>query len=151
MSEQAMNTQAQSAQLELSVERVIKASQEKIYNAWLNPLMFAKFMLPGEGMRAKDPKVDAKVGAGFSLIMIAGEDEMLHSGEYFELTPFDVIQFSWVSPFSEEGSTVTIKLTQVDGGTKIVLHHVKFVSEESRDNHNGGWTAILENLDKLVA
>ncbi|MCJ8314869.1 MAG: SRPBCC domain-containing protein [Saccharospirillaceae bacterium] len=136
--------------LELNVERIIKASKETLYNAWLNPELFAKFMTPGEGMKNSDSKIDATFGGKFSLNMIAGDDVMLHHGEYFKLKPFDLIQFSWNSPFSEEGSTVTISLTQVDAGTKLKLNHVKFISEESRDNHNSGWMYILKMLETTV-
>ena len=107
-------------------------------------------MKPGEGLKNSDAKIDAKVGGKFSLNMIAGEDIMLHHGEYYKLSPFDLIQFSWNSPFSEEGSTVTISLEDAEGGTKISLNHIKFISEESRDNHNGGWNFILEMLEKSV-
>ena len=136
--------------LELNVERIIKASKETLYNAWLKPQLFAKFMTPGEGMKNSDSKIDARVGGKFSLNMIAGDDVMLHHGEYFKLTHFDLIQFSWNSPFSQEGSTVTISLTQVDGGTKLKLNNIKFISQESCENHTSGWMYILKTLEATV-
>lgn len=39
-----------------------------------------------------------------------------------------------------------------DGGpnqTELTLHHVGFPSEESRGNHEGGWTRIAEVLSKV--
>jgi hypothetical protein len=39
----------------------------------------------------------------------------------------------------------------VGKGTDVVLTHVKFVSEQSRDNHNKGWTGILERLDGMLS
>ena len=36
--------------LALKVERIIKASAEKIYKAWLDPETLKKFMIPGQGM-----------------------------------------------------------------------------------------------------
>jgi len=143
-----MTTMNESHELTLSVERVINTTKQALYEAWLNPKTFAKFMIPGEGMTTKDAQITPTVGSGFSLIMIAGDDEMLHKGEYLELSPFDRIQFSWVTPFSQDGSTVTVSLEDAPNGTKITLDHVKFVNEESRDNHKNGWAHILKALEQ---
>ena len=54
------------------------------------------------------------------------------------------------SPFSVDGSTVTLTFAPVTGGTHVKLTHVKFVDEQSRDNHQGGWTNILAALDNAL-
>ena len=136
--------------LSLNVARTIKAPIERVYNAWLDPAMLAKFMLPGEGMSVPKAESDPRVGGRFSIIMAAGDDELPHGGEYKELDPHTKIVFTWESPFSADGSTVTIRLQEVDDGTHVELTHVKFVNEESRDNHKAGWGAILDKLSEVV-
>jgi uncharacterized protein YndB with AHSA1/START domain len=59
------------------------------------------------------------------------------------LTPYSRITFSWETPWSAPDSEVDIQLTPVEGGTEVVLIHVKFRSEDSRDGHLKGWTRIL--------
>ena len=55
------------------------------------------------------------------------------------------------SPFSSiEGSTVTIDFEEAEGGTNVRLTHVRFPDEESRDNHEKGWGAILTALAGAV-
>ena len=72
-------------------------------------------------------------------------------GEYKAIDPHSRIVFTWESPFSVEGSTVTLNLTQADeGGTDLELIHVKFPDQESRDNHLGGWGNILATLDAVL-
>lgn len=139
------------SELSLNISRTINAPIEAVFNAWLDPEMIAKFMTPGEGMTVKDAKADAREGGGFSLIMVAKESDIPHSGTYKTIDPHSKIVFSWVSPFSVDGSEVTLDLSKEDGGTKIELTHVKFADEEARDNHEGGWAHILASLDKSLA
>jgi uncharacterized protein YndB with AHSA1/START domain len=138
-------------ELSLKVSRTIKAPIEKVYNAWLNPTMLAKFMVAGEGMSVPRVETDAREGGRFSIIMARGDQELPHGGEYQKLNPFSEIIFTWESPFSIEGSTVTLHFSEVGDGTKIELVHVKFLDEESRDNHKLGWAAILAQLDTILS
>jgi uncharacterized protein YndB with AHSA1/START domain len=136
--------------LTLTLEREIKAPAEKVYNAWLNPEMLAKFMIPGEGMTVPKAEATPEVGGRFDIVMAAGDQELPHGGEYKQLSPFSLIVFTWESPFSVEGSTVTLKFTPTETGTHIELIQVKFADEESRSNHQGGWTSILGVLDTVL-
>lgn len=137
--------------LTLTTSRMINASPEAVFNAWLDPKMLVRFMIPGDGMSVPSAKADAREGGRFDLIMKAGEDEMPHGGEYKVIDPHSKIVFSWESPFSVDGSTVTLKLTPKDGGTNLELTHVKFADEGSRDNHLGGWAGILAKLDETLS
>lgn len=137
-------------ELSLQVSRTIQAPIEDIYNAWLDPLMLSKFMLPAQSVSVVKAENDPNVGGTFDIIMSTPEQDIPHSGEYKILHPYSQIVFTWESPFSIEGSTVTINLKQTENGTHLELIHVKFPSEESRANHEGGWTAILVCLDELL-
>lgn len=137
--------------LTLTAERTINAPQKAVFDAWLDPEMLKRFMVPGEGMTTPSASATPEVGGRFDLIMKAGDDEMPHGGVYQEISPHDRIVFTWESPFNAEGSTVTLTFKPVDDGTLVTLNHVRFVSEESRDNHLGGWTSILATLDKVLA
>lgn len=135
----------------ITVNRRISAPVETVFNAWLDPQMLARFMIPGEGMNVPKAEADAKVGGRFTIIMAAGEDEIPHGGEYREINRHSKLVFTWESPFSIDGSTVTLNFA--DGGgdtTDLELIHIKFPNEESRDNHKGGWNTILAKLDDVL-
>lgn len=134
------------SELSLTVSRHISAAPEKVFNAWLDPAMLAKFMTPGPNMTVPKAVTDAKEGGRFLVVMKADGDDMPHAGTYKEITPYSRIAFTWESPFSDPESVVTLVFVPKDGGTDLTLTHVKFPSEESRNNHEGGWTAILAAL-----
>lgn len=137
--------------LSLTVSRIIRAPIEKVYNAWLNPEMLARFMIPGDGMTVPKAETEPKVGGRFHILMAAGDQEIPHGGEYKTLTPYTEIAFTWESPYSIDESIVTIRLEDTEEGILLQLHHVKFPTEESRDNHEGGWTAIVAKLASELA
>ncbi len=136
--------------LSLTVSRKIAAPAEHVFNAWLNPEKIAQFMRPMPGMEAPSVKNDPVEGGTFEIVMKAGDDTIPHKGIYKEINRHSRLVFTWESPFSIEGSTVTLDFDEVEGGTDVTLTHVKFPSEESRDNHNSGWTNILEALGKAA-
>ena len=137
--------------LSLTTHRTIAAPQEAVFNAWLDPEMLRKFMRPGPGMTTPKAQTDPVKGGRFELVMKAGDDEIPHAGTYKEIDPHSRIVFTWESPFSADDSTVTLDFEPDGDGTKVTLTHVRFVSEESRDNHMGGWTGILAALEEALA
>ena len=137
--------------LSLTVTREINAPVETVFNAWLDADKLSKFMLPAPGMTPPKVTADGKKGGKFEILMPTPDGEIPHHGEFLEVDPHSRIIFSWNSPFSGEGSTVTLDLRPEGTGTHIQLTHVKFPNEESRDNHQAGWGRILEALDALVS
>ena len=138
-------------ELKLETSRVIAASREALFDAWLNPEMLAKFMTPGPDMTVPEAKSDATVGGRFLVVMRAGNEDMPHAGTYKTIDRPNRLAFTWESPISSiDGSTVTIDFEEADGGTNVRLTHVRFPDEESRDNHEKGWGAILTALAEAV-
>lgn len=135
--------------LNLKIERTIDAKQEDVFNAWLNPEMLRKFMMPAAGMSVPRVSNDPKEGGRFEIVMLAEEKEIPHAGTYREIKRLDRIVFTWESPFSVDDSTVTLTFAAVDTGTHVTLSHVRFADAETRDNHEGGWIGILDNLNTL--
>ena len=143
-------TTSQATELRLETSRTINASREKVFDAWLDPSKLAKFMTPGPDMSVPEASTDPRVGGRFRVVMRAGDRDLPHEGTYKIIERPNRLEFTWESPMSPiEGSTVTIDFAEADGGTRVTLRHVRFPSEESRDNHNSGWARILEALEAV--
>ena len=136
--------------LSLTATRTIAAAPERVFDAWLDPAMLMRFMQPGPGMTTPQAKTDPNIGGRFDLIMKKDDDEMPHGGVYKIIDRPNRLVFSWESPFSVEGSTVTLDFRPEGDGTHVTLTHIRFPNEESRDNHEGGWTAILARLAEVA-
>lgn len=137
--------------LSLRVARVIAAPRATVFDAWLNPDMLRKFMMPMAEMSVPKAETNPVVGGRFDIVMHAGGNDLPHSGTYKAISPHDQIVFTWESPYSVDDSTVTLDFADADGGTKVTLTHVKFADEETRNNHEGGWTGILGALDAALS
>ncbi len=138
-------------ELTVNLNKIINAPLKTVYEAWLNPEMLAKFILPMPGMPEPEVNNDAREGGGFTIIMTVGDQKIPHTGKYLIVDRYKELVFTWESPFSAEDSTVTLLFSEVaNDKTNIQLTHVKFLDEEARDNHKGGWGNILDTLNQVV-
>ena len=141
-----------SEEFELTISKTIPASAKTVFEAWLDPAALAKFIKPMDGMPDCTVKVDAQEGGEFLIIMKAGDQDLPHRGEYKTIQPYEKLAFTWLSDYTIPDSLVTLTFKELGpDDTELTLHHVGFPSEESRDNHNGGWGLIIEELQEFVA
>lgn len=137
--------------LRVEVSKIINAPIEDVFNAWLDPEKLSRFMMPMPGMPNPRTESDPRVGGEFTIVMQVGDKKIPHTGEYLELDRPNKLAFTWISPFSSDGSVVTLNLKVIEKNkTEIKLSHIKFPNEESRSNHEGGWGNILTQLDEVL-
>ncbi|MFV2058567.1 MAG: SRPBCC domain-containing protein [Thiohalomonadales bacterium] len=140
------------SELTVNIQKTLKAPIEKVFDAWLDAKTLSKFMLPMSGMPEPRTESEGKQGGSFSIFMVVDGNEMPHTGNYLEVNRYSKLVFTWQSPFSADDSVVTILFSSANnGGTKVEFTHVKFIDEEARDNHAGGWAAILDALENVLS
>lgn len=138
--------------LTVNVSKVIHAPIEDVFDAWLSPETLSKFILPMPGMPEPQTKNEAYEGGNFEIIMQVGDDKIPHTGKYLEIRRPNKLVFTWESPFSTDNSTVTLKFSALgEDKTNIELTHIRFVDEEARSNHEGGWSNILDKLNEILS
>ena len=135
----------------VNISKIIQAPIEAVFDAWLKPEMLAQFILPMKGMPHPQTENDPREGGSFRIIMEVGEQKIPHTGTYLTINRPHELVFTWESPFSIEGSTVALRFLALDDNqTSLELTHRKFIDEQARSNHAGGWGNILDTLDDVV-
>ncbi len=142
----------------LEVRRQFNAPVETVFKAWTDPEFLAKWFGP-KGFTIPDVKSDLKVGGEYAIAMQPPEGDMFyHRGRYTEINPPSKLAFTWILENQEcDGSSgltcetvVTISLSEVDGGTEILLVHDMLPTETARDGHNMGWSSSLDCLEEIL-
>ena len=137
--------------LTVNISKTINAPIEKVFDAWLDPAMLTQFILPAPGMPQPEVENDPRQGGRFTIVMQVGDDKIPHSGSYLAVERPRRLKFSWESPYSTDDSTVTLDFDEIDANsTRVELTHVKFLHEEARSDHEGGWGNILDMLDRVI-
>lgn len=137
--------------LTVNIEKIISAPIERVFDAWLDPAMLTRFILPDPTMPPPEVENDARVGGRFTIVMHVGDDKLPHTGTYLLVERPGRLKFSWESAYSSDDSTVTLEFSAIDAGTtRIELTHVKFLHEEARSDHEGGWGNILHTLEQVI-
>jgi len=143
-------TENQNTVLTLDISRVIARPVEQVFNAWLDPEMLAKFMIPAAGMQRPKVSTEAQEGGQFSIIMQVGDQQLPHGGKYLKIDPYQCIVFTWESAHSIEGSQVTLNFNSEGDSTLLTLSQVKFYDEAAKAAHEGGWESILSHLAQVL-
>ena len=128
------------------VRRIIAASAEDLFDAWLDPEALAEWMRPGTIKRSQ-ARTDPRVGGEYEVIMHGESGEIPHRGVYKLIDRPRRLVFTWVSPFAGELSRVTVDFRPVDMKTEVIVTHEQ-LPEEAKAAHTRGWTSGLEHLDQ---
>lgn len=137
----------------IRLHRVLRASPEKVYRAFLDADALAKW-LPPNGFTAKVHHMDAKVGGSFKMSFTNFTTGKGHSfgGEYLELVPHERIRYTdrFDDPNLPGVIEVTIVLKQVSCGTDLDIVQEGVPSVIPAEACYLGWQESLMLLAKLV-
>ena len=137
---------------EVVINRNIKAPQKHVFEAWIKPETIKGFMFPMPGTSISKASVDAKEGGEYSIVMTVGENNIPIHGKYNKVKKFQELEFTWLSDHVGQNSLINLMFTPIsDNETSLTLRHIGFEDKQQKENHEGGWNAILNNLEELVA
>lgn len=130
----------------VTVEAVVKAPIDKVWNNWTEPEHITKWNQASEEWHAPRAENDLRAGGKFLTRMEAKDGSMGFDffGVYDEVKQHELISYTL-----EDGRTVQITFTDLGGETKVVetfdaegTHPVEF--------QQAGWQAILDNFKKYT-
>ena len=135
------------------LHRVLRATPERIYRAFLDPDAMAKW-LPPYGFTGKVHHLDAKVGGTYKMSFTNFTTRQSHSfgGEYLELVPNERIRHTdkFDDPNLPGVMHVTISLTKVVVGTEVNITQEGIPDVIPVEACYLGWQESLTLLAQLV-
>lgn len=134
--------------LSLIVRRSIRASAERVFNAWTDPVQVAQWWGP-EHVQGHSVTVDLVVGGAYRIgnRLPDGSDVWIHG--VFEVVERPTrLVYTWnvgessnerVSVRFEERSTSPVT-------TEVIVVHERIVSAEAKESHEAGWLGCARGL-----
>jgi uncharacterized protein YndB with AHSA1/START domain len=137
----------------VSLHRVIKASPEKVFRAFSDPIPHSTW-LPPYGFVCTVQQMDFKVGGTFKMTFInftTGNGQSF-GGEYLEIKPNELIRYSdkFDDPNLLGSMTTTVWFTRVSCGTELKVLQEGIPEMIPVEMCYLGWQDSLEKLMKLV-
>jgi uncharacterized protein YndB with AHSA1/START domain len=151
----------------LTIERVLSASPEQVFDAFLDPAKLVKWWGP-QGFSIINCEVEAKVGGKWRIGMQSpnGSEHWIQ-GVYQEINLPHRLIFTWVweksvgvreaLPLALQNenrvnpeTTVTITLVGNQQQTQLRLVHEPFATKEQQLRHEKGWFDSLQALSQML-
>jgi len=147
-------TEDRPADRTLIIERVFKASPDKVFKAWTDPAILVTWWGP-EGFEIPECNMDVRAGGAWRTTMVSPKgDGHTVSGVYREISPPKRLVMTWGwEQDGERGHETVIEVTfePSGSGTKMRLVQSVFESENARDMHSQGWNSTFNDLENLLA
>jgi uncharacterized protein YndB with AHSA1/START domain len=137
----------------IRLHRVVRATPERVYRAFLDADAMAKW-LPPNGFTGKVHQLDAKVGGGYrmSFTNFTTGDSHSFGGEYLELVPHERLRYTgkFDDPNMPGGMQTTVSLRPVIVGTEIDVVQEGIPEAIPAEACYLGWQESLALLTLLV-
>jgi uncharacterized protein YndB with AHSA1/START domain len=134
---------------EVRIERLLAVPPADAFAAWTDARLMSRWMSP---RGRAEVTVQPVVGGRLEVVMVDGSTTIEHRGEFLEVDPPRRLRFSWISPYTGDvPSIVTVELTPVERGTRLILVHDRLPDADAVASHAGGWGAILDRLAVLLS
>jgi len=140
----------------LVLTRSLNARPERVFAAWTDPKLLAKWWGP-PGSVVKEIEVDLRVEGRYRIAITPpdGEGDLLYvSGVYREIVPVTKLAFTWRWENTDMDigeSLVTLEFHSEGEKTVLRLSHALLPNAEARAGHADGWVGILSELVDFLA
>jgi uncharacterized protein YndB with AHSA1/START domain len=116
----------------VTVSRTIAVDPKRVFAAWSEPAGLNAWFTSGA-------EQEFHVGGRYR----NGDGDF---GEFLVIVPNKSIRFTWNSKHHQPGSEVGIRISPVEEGSRIELHHEKLSSEKDANDLRDGWSWALDSL-----
>lgn len=153
------STIASEMQAAVTLRRVFQASIEKVFEAWTDSEVLARWFGP-VGVTVSQAETELKVGGAYLIVLQTPDGRTIrHTGKYLEIAPPERLVFTWV--LENQGcaesqdiwveTQVSLDLKSLGDATELVLTHEQLPNKTSRENHGWGWNSSFDCLEEFLA
>jgi uncharacterized protein YndB with AHSA1/START domain len=134
----------------LVVTRIIHAPCALVFRAWTDPGHMAEWFSPA-GVECRAFTADVKIGGAYRIHMVSKNGDHVAIGKYQEIRPNERLQFTWDWENNAALTTmVTIDFEDLGKTTRLTLTHEGFPNQEDANDHNKGWSSMIEKFGRLL-
>ncbi len=132
----------------LVVRRTIRASAERLFEAWTRPEHLRAWWGP-RPVTCSGAEVDLRVGGRYRIDnALPGGGTLVIHGEFREIERPSKLVYTWRmgQGATAEASLVTVRFEARGDATEVVIVHENVLDEAERDSHEKGWDGCLDAL-----
>src|SRR5262249_46594901 len=139
------NEAAMTRGITLVVRRSIRASADRLFEAWTQPEQLRAWWGP-RPVTCSGASVDLRVGGRYRLdnLLPAGTTVTIEGG-FREIARPSRLVYTWRMG-RDETSLVTVRFETRGETTEVVVVHEQVPDEAARESHLAGWNGCLEGL-----
>ncbi len=135
----------------LVARRTIRASAERIFDAWTRPEHLRAWWGP-RPVTCSGAEVDLRVGGRYRIAnAIPDGTTVIIEGEFREILPPHKLVYTWQMGQGGEESLVTVRFEPRGESTEVVVVHENIPTDAVRDSHEKGWEGCLDGLAAFFA
>lgn len=137
----------------LIVRRMIRATPERLFEAWTEPAQVKQWWGPAE-VHCSEAAVDLRVGGAYRIANTMPDGRVLWIlGEFEEISPPHKLVYTWRldPPGAERRERVTVRFEPRGEDTEVIVVHERIVDDASRAMHEYGWIGCLDGLVQFLA
>ncbi len=134
----------------ISASRRFVAPAERVFDAWLDPVLAAKWLFATANGTMIKSEIDPALGGEFCLVERREDEDIEHYGEFIELERPSRLVFDF-SVNQSETSRVAVDIASLSEGCELTLTHTmhpRWASFAERSKQ--GWDMMLEGLEGVV-
>lgn len=141
----------------LVIRRTFAAPLARVYDSWTQIDRLREWFCPPE-VTVAIHEFDFRVGGAYRMEMryVGGEGEVIVvGGVYREIVDRKRLVFTWrwEEDLAEDefDTLVTVEFARRGSSTEMLFVHEQLKNEDSRSNHERGWSATFEKLATYLA
>jgi len=136
----------------LVVRRTVRASPQRIFDAWTQPQQLCAWWGP-RPVTCSGAEVDLRVGGRYRVVnALRDGTSVTIEGEFEHVEPPRRLVYTWRMGLERpESSRVTVRFEPRGDATEVIVVHEQIPSPAVRASHERGWRGCLDGLERHFA